>query len=104
MSETEASGCETSAVAASLRQLVLLGVVSAVVVASGIVVYQTAPPLQFGWFAYTELPDEIPLRSSLLHNRQQVVGAVLAALGLAGACVTAGYALGLRALSSRLDP
>ena len=81
---------------ASLRQLMLLGAGSAVVAASGIVVYQTAPPMQFGWFAYSPLPDEISLRSSSLHSRQQVAGAILAALGLVGACVTAGYALGIR--------
>lgn len=83
---------------ASLRQLVLVGTASAVVAVSGIVVYQTAPPMQFGWFAYSPLSDEVLVRSSSHHSPQQVAGVALVALGLVGASVTAGYWLVIKTL------
>ena len=84
------------------RSWLLLGVaVCAILMIVGIVVYWTAPPVGFGWFAYSPTPDGFTVSSSPAHSAQQLMGVILVALGLAGASLTAGYVLGRRTGSRR---
>jgi len=48
----------------SRPQLVLAGAVCAVLAVAGIVVYLTAPSIEFGWFAYSPLPEEMTVPSN----------------------------------------
>ena len=82
-------------------RLRLLGVAFTLVVVAGVIVFRTAPPPEFGWFAYAPLAEEVGLPASPTLSPQQLTGTVIAALGLAGAAGTLGYLLGSRSAAGR---
>lgn len=81
------------------RLLMLGGGFCAVLTIVGVVVYLTAPAVDFSWFAYS--PDPPRYVSSSTLSARQITGLVVAALGLVGVSATAGYVLGRKAAARR---
>ena len=54
--------------------------------------------VEFGWFAYTPLPDEVDIPDPPSVSSRQLLGLTLTALGLAGAAATLGYHRGRRSI------
>lgn len=85
--------------------MLVASVLTLVLVVGGVVVLATAEPVSFGWFAYAPLSgDSFSTPWALAWTSQQVVGAVLVALGLLLGAGAAGYLIGRRTPRSRGAP
>lgn len=84
--------------------LITVVLVPALVV-GGVFVLVTADPVTFGWFAYAPLSGD-PVRApwAFAWTNRQVVGTVLAVLGLLLGAGGVGHLLGRRSLRTRAEP